>query len=224
MTEQKNASVSPSDKTMNQEHPWYKDRWEVRPMNDSMAKGLLNQGDDMSDNLSLSEIANIQAAIERTPEAFNDAQREKIKNLSWKMIDRVASGDFWLDPRQCNQFKFIMDNVPAEVFNDENRLKTLKAAEQKWYDADTMTGERELLHLTPEEFREGLKTGRIKRNIPKKGEKAGQGKSSSVRNMAKKIRELQGLSPRNPSRPVQNLHVQQRTISQPYMPRTGGRV
>lgn len=207
--------------------PWYTERWEVRPFNDTLAKGMLSSGG----NLTLQDIGNIQKAMELNPSAYSEAQQVQIKDLSWKIIDSVAKGEFVLDPRQCNHFKYIMDNIPPESLKDENRLKTLKAAEQKWYDADTMTGERKL--LTFEEWREACNNGRVKRN-PRINDTMTENKaiqtklpitkSSSMKKTARKIRQLRGLSPSSSSKQAQNLHVQQRPTPQFIMPRTGGRI
>ncbi len=113
------------------------DKYEVRAMNEEQAKAWFVLGDETLNKLEPRDIANLQLAMEKNPEAFTDAQRAKVKDISWNKIESVAKGKRKLDPKETNSFRSMLDRVPASTFMETGKdLSTFKEAENKWYRAD----------------------------------------------------------------------------------------
>lgn len=113
------------------------DKYHVGPMNEGQAQAWFKLGGDMLDKLELREISNLQLAMDRNPEAFTDAQRAQVKDIAWKNIENVAKGKHKLDPKETNNFKSMLDHVPASTMMEGgDKLQTFKDAEQKWFNTD----------------------------------------------------------------------------------------
>ena len=59
------------------------DKYEVRAMNEEQAKAWFVLGDETLNKLEPRDIANLQLAMEKNPGAFTDAQRAKVRDISW---------------------------------------------------------------------------------------------------------------------------------------------
>ena len=117
--------------------PEQEDKYEVRAMNEEQAKAWFALGDDVLSRMEIREIANLQLAVEKNPNAFTEAQRAQIKDLSWKKIEQVAKGKQKLNPKETNSFKSILEHAPSSMYmGGERDVEIFKTAEGKWYNAD----------------------------------------------------------------------------------------
>ncbi len=117
--------------------PEQEDKYEVQAMSEEQAKAWFILGSEALEKMDIKEIADLQAAMDKNPNAYTDEQRAQVKELSWKMIENVANRKRKLDPKETNSFRSMLDHVPATTFMESGKdLDTFKDAEQRWFNAD----------------------------------------------------------------------------------------
>lgn len=165
------------------------DKYEVRPMNEEEAQACFQAGGDALAKLELRDISNLQLAIESNPQAYTDAQRAQVKDAAWKMVENVASGKRVLDPKETNNFRSILDHVPATTFMESGKeLDVFKKAEQKWYNADRGIEEKSFGQ------RVGEKAGAVKQHISDKvAQMEAKGKAVSRLNRMRRNRTKENI-------------------------------
>ena len=123
--------------------PEQEDKYEVQAMDEEQAKAMFALGDEALEKMDIKEIANLQLAMEKNPNAYTDEQRAQVKELSWKMIENVANRKRKLDPKETKSFRSMLDHVPATTFMESGKeLGTFKDAEQRWFNADREIDDR----------------------------------------------------------------------------------
>ena len=131
-TERGNTDTSDRNPSPEQE-----DKYEVKAMEEEQAKAMFALGGDALEKMELKDLANLQLAVDKNPNAFTDAQRAQIKELSWKMIENVANRKRKLDPKETKSFRSMLDHVPATTFMESGKeLSTFKDAEERWFNTD----------------------------------------------------------------------------------------
>ena len=123
--------------------PEQEDKYEVQAMSEEQAKAWFILGSEALEKMDIKEIADLQAAMDKNPNAYTDEQRAQVKELSWKMIENVANRKRKLDPKETNSFRSMLDHVPATTFMESGKdLDTFKNAEQRWFNADREIDDR----------------------------------------------------------------------------------
>lgn len=164
------------------------DKYELQAMNEEQAQAWFKIGGDHLEKMEPRDISNLQLAMDRNPEAFSDAQRAQVKDIAWKKIENVAQGKVKLNPKETNNFKSMLDHVPATTFIEGKDLETFKAAEQKWYNADRGIEEKSFGERVSEQAKAAQQ--QVKEGVSNAANRVKEGASNVKQHVSEKAKNL----------------------------------